>query len=63
MILLVPFLAVAILIILTPGPDIALLTRNALKGGRLPAFKTSIGITSGVLVWAGASAIGIAIIL
>ena len=63
MILLLPFLALAILVIVTPGPDMALVTRNALKGGRKFALMTSLGVVSGLLVWTGASAIGVAVIL
>lgn len=63
MIVYIPFLTVALLIILTPGPDIALLARSALVGGRKQALITSAGITSGVLVWAIASSLGLAAIL
>jgi len=41
----------------------ALVTRNALKGGRTFALLTSLGIVSGLLVWTGASAVGVAVLL
>jgi len=63
MILLLPFLALALLVIVTPGPDMTLVTRNALKAGRKSALVTSLGIVSGLLVWTAAAAIGIAALL
>jgi threonine/homoserine/homoserine lactone efflux protein len=63
MILLLPFLVLAILVIVTPGPDMTLVTRNALKAGRRSALLTSLGTVTGLLVWTAAAAIGIAAIL
>lgn len=63
LILLLPFLAVAMLFLITPGPDMALVTRNALRQGRKAALLTSLGIMTGVLVWIGALAVGVAAIL
>jgi len=60
---LLPFIALAILIIVTPGPDIALVTRNALKDGRRSGLVTSLGIATGLLVWTGASALGVGALL
>jgi len=62
MILLLPFL-LALLIIVTPGPDMALITRNAFKAGRKSALVTSLGVVSGLLVWTAAAAIGVAALL
>lgn len=59
----VPFLFVSIAIILTPGPDVALVTRNSIKGGRREGLLTSFGIFLGVLVWAMASASGVSLVL
>lgn len=58
-----PFVAVAVLIILTPGPDMALMTRNALAGGRRAALFTGLGITVGLLIWTAASVIGLVAVL
>ncbi|HVB74747.1 MAG TPA: LysE family translocator [Ktedonobacteraceae bacterium] len=57
------YLAVAALLILTPGPDTALVTRNALLAGRRAASFTSLGIGVGSLIWALASMFGIAVLL
>ncbi len=57
------FIGVAVLIILTPGPDMALMTRNALAYGRRAALFTGLGITVGLLVWTAASVIGIVAVL
>ncbi len=53
------FLAVAILVTLTPGPATALVVRSALRGGQREAFMTILGNSAGVLTWALASALGI----
>ena len=44
------FLAVAALVILTPGPDTALVTKSALLYGRRAALATSAGVNVGLLV-------------
>jgi threonine/homoserine/homoserine lactone efflux protein len=54
------YLAVAALLIMTPGPDTALVTRHALLSGRRAAFFTTLGIGAGSVVWALASVLGIA---
>jgi threonine/homoserine/homoserine lactone efflux protein len=57
------YLAVATLLIVTPGPDTALVTRNALLAGRRAASFTTLGIGAGSIVWALASVFGIAVLL
>jgi RhtB (resistance to homoserine/threonine) family protein len=54
------FVGIASLVTVTPGPDMALIARNALRGGLDAAFRTSAGVLSGLVVWAFLSAIGIA---
>src|SRR6266853_4148881 len=57
------YLAVAALLIVTPGPDTALVTRNALLAGRRAASFTTLGIGAGSIIWALASVLGIATLL
>jgi threonine/homoserine/homoserine lactone efflux protein len=57
------FAVVAIVLSLTPGPDMALVLRNTLRGGRAAGFRTVAGIAVGLLGWATASALGVAAVL
>ena len=57
------FLAISALLAITPGPDTALVTRNALLGGRRSGVFTIGGISLGLLVWTGAAAGGLAALL
>jgi threonine/homoserine/homoserine lactone efflux protein len=57
------FVLVACLIVITPGPDMAMVTKNALEGGRRAALLTALGTVTGLLVWMAASAVGIVAVL
>jgi RhtB (resistance to homoserine/threonine) family protein len=57
------FVGVAVVLTLTPGPDMALVLRNTLRGGRSAGFRTVAGIAVGLAGWATASALGIAALL
>lgn len=57
------FCAVALALAMTPGPDMALVLRNSLRGGRPAAFRTIAGISVGLIGWGLASAFGVAAIL
>ena len=60
---LLAFAAVALVISISPGPDMALVLRNTLRGGRAAGFRTVGGIAVGLLVWATMSALGVAAVL
>ena len=57
------FVGVVAVIVLVPGPDMALVLRNGLVGGRRAALETALGIVTGLLGWAAAAALGIAALL
>jgi RhtB (resistance to homoserine/threonine) family protein len=57
------FVGVSLVVILLPGPDTALVTKNALVHGRRAALGTSLGVNTGLLVWTVAAALGIAAIV
>jgi threonine/homoserine/homoserine lactone efflux protein len=57
------FLALSILLIITPGADMALILKNALRHGRDAAWFTALGIATGLLVWTLAAAAGVAALL
>jgi threonine/homoserine/homoserine lactone efflux protein len=59
----VAFAAVAAVIVVVPGPDMALILRNGVAHGRHAAVATALGINAGLLVWALAAALGIAALL
>jgi RhtB (resistance to homoserine/threonine) family protein len=60
---LLPFLALSILLILIPGPDTAVVTKNALLGGRRAGVLASLGVSIGLTIWTVAAAFGIAALL
>ena len=54
------FIGVAAIVIVIPGPDTAVVTKNVLVHGRRTALGTSFGVSAGLLVWTLAAAVGIA---
>lgn len=60
---LAPFLAISILLILIPGPDTAVVTKNALAGGRRGGVVAAAGVATGLVIWTLAAALGIAALL
>ena len=60
---LVGFVALAIVVIVTPGPDTALTIRNTLVGGRPAGIATAIGVALGQATWSLATSVGVAALL
>lgn len=54
------YVLVAAVLIVTPGPDMALVARNAFRGGTRAARATAFGVGVGILLWGCASAAGLA---
>ncbi len=54
------FIGVAAIVIVVPGPDTAVVTKNVLVHGRRAALGTSFGVSAGLSVWTVAAAIGVA---
>jgi threonine/homoserine/homoserine lactone efflux protein len=57
------FAIASLVLIMMPGPDQALITRNALVGGRTGGLFTALGGVLGTTVHAGAAAIGLSALL
>ena len=57
------FLSVAVVVIVTPGPDTALTIRNTLVGGRPGGAFTALGVVTGQATWALATSLGVAALL
>lgn len=57
------FLIVFAVLIVTPGPDTAMVIRSALAGGWRASLFTSVGIGVGTVVWVAAALLGVALII
>lgn len=60
---LLTFIAAGIVLIVTPGPDTALVLRTAAVDGPRRGAYTSVGICTGLLLWGLAAALGIGAVL
>ena len=49
---LVPFIAAVLVLMVIPGPDMAVLIANGMSYGRRGAFFTALGVSLGGMVWA-----------
>jgi threonine/homoserine/homoserine lactone efflux protein len=57
------FLGVAVLVIVTPGPDTAVTIRSTLLGGRGAGVMTAFGVVTGQACWSLAASAGITALL
>ena len=60
---LLAFLAVAALVIVTPGPDTAITIRSTLLGGRRAGVMTAFGVVTGQACWSLAASAGVTALL
>ena len=60
---LLAFAGVSLLLAVTPGPDMAVVTKNALAHGRRGVLLTTTGIGFALLIWAAATAVGVSAVL
>jgi threonine/homoserine/homoserine lactone efflux protein len=57
------FLGIAALVIIVPGPDTVLVTKNAVLHGRRAALATSSGVNTGLVIWTVTAALGVAAVV
>jgi threonine/homoserine/homoserine lactone efflux protein len=60
---LIAFAGVSLLLAVTPGPDMAVVTRNALAHGRRGVILTTSGIALALVIWVTATAVGLSALL
>jgi RhtB (resistance to homoserine/threonine) family protein len=60
---LAPYLVLSVLLIVAPGPDTAMVTKNALFGGRRGGIFCAVGVSVGLTIWTVAAALGLAALL
>jgi RhtB (resistance to homoserine/threonine) family protein len=58
-----PFIGISVLVVILPGPDTMVVTKNALLHGRAAALGTSLGVSTGLVIWTGAAALGLAAVI
>lgn len=57
------FAGAALALVLTPGPDTALILRHALSGGRVPGFAAVLGVQVGLLGHFTLAALGVSLLI
>ena len=60
---LLAFAGVSLLLAVTPGPDMAVVTKNALAHGRRGVVLTTSGIALALVIWVTATAVGLSAVL
>jgi threonine/homoserine/homoserine lactone efflux protein len=61
--MIISFALASLVLIALPGPDYAIVTRNALVGGRCAGIRTMLGGTTGLTVHATAAVLGLSALL
>jgi threonine/homoserine/homoserine lactone efflux protein len=59
----IAFLVVALVVIVSPGPDFALTVHRTVVAGRRSGLSTALGVVSGQVVWGVATAAGLSALL
>jgi threonine/homoserine/homoserine lactone efflux protein len=60
---LLAFAGVSLLLAVTPGPDMAVVTKNALAHGRRGVVLTTTGIALALVIWTTATAVGVSAVV
>jgi threonine/homoserine/homoserine lactone efflux protein len=60
---LLAFVGISVLLAVTPGPDMAVVTKNALAHGRRGVLLTTTGIALALAIWVSATAVGLSALL
>jgi len=60
---LLAFAGISLLLAVTPGPDMAVVTRNALAHGRRGVILTTSGIALALVIWVAATTVGLSALL
>ena len=60
---LLAFVGISVLLAITPGPDMAVVTKNALAHGRRGVVLTTTGIALALAIWITATAVGLSALL
>lgn len=60
---LLAFVGISVLLSVTPGPDMAVVTKNALAHGRRGVVLTTTGIALALAIWVSATAVGLSALL
>ncbi|HEU5270571.1 MAG TPA: LysE family translocator [Jatrophihabitans sp.] len=60
---LLTFSLAATLIVLLPGPDTLVVLRNLVRGGRISAIRTVLGVLTGLLCWVVTAVLGLSAVL
>ena len=60
---LIAYVALAATVALTPGPNLALVIRTVLESGATGGIRATLGVASGLVMWALSSALGVAAVV